>query len=88
MKQNKEYTKLVCRPQSTETISDRKKKYTKTEGSNRDWIGDLSICSRMLYYWAIPPCIQQDGEVSVLNPWELNSRKWPINQFVATSENL
>ena len=22
---------------------------------NRDWTGDLSICSRMLYHWAMPP---------------------------------
>ena len=31
---------------------------TKTEwGGTRVWIGDLSICSRMLYHWAIPPLL-------------------------------
>ena len=25
-------------------------------GGTRVWTGDLSICSRMLYHWAIPPC--------------------------------
>ena len=24
-------------------------------GGTRVWTGDLSICSRMLYHWAIPP---------------------------------
>ena len=27
----------------------------KSEGGTRVWTGDLSICSRMLYHWAIPP---------------------------------
>ena len=36
----------------------REKKWDKTKGGNRDWTGDLSICSRMLYHWAMPPCIQ------------------------------
>ena len=26
-----------------------------TQGCTRVWTGDLSICSRMLYHWAIPP---------------------------------
>ena len=31
-------------------------------GDTRVWTGDLSICSRMLYHWAISPCL-----------WELES---------------
>ena len=27
----------------------------KTSGDTRVWTGDLSICSRMLYHWAISP---------------------------------
>ena len=27
----------------------------KKKGGTRIWTGDLSICSRMLYHWAIPP---------------------------------
>ena len=27
----------------------------KKVGGNRDWTSDLSICSRMLYHWAMPP---------------------------------
>ena len=33
----------------------RKKKKKRFEGGTRIWTGDLSICSRMLYHWAIPP---------------------------------
>ena len=29
----------------------------KSEGGTRIWTRDLSICSRMLYHWAIPPYI-------------------------------
>ena len=28
----------------------------KTQGDTRVWTRDLSICSRMLYHWAISPC--------------------------------
>ena len=31
-------------------------KYPYFPGSTQIWTGDLSICSRMLYHWAIPPC--------------------------------
>ena len=29
----------------------------KKVGGNRDWTSDLSICSRMLYHWAMPPFV-------------------------------
>ena len=32
-----------------------KKKWNERKGCNRDWTGDISICSRMLYHWAMPP---------------------------------
>ena len=41
-------------PSKTAKAEIRKKKYP--VGGNQDWTGDLSICSRMLYHWAIPPC--------------------------------
>ena len=31
------------------------KEKIQVKGGNRDWTGDLSICSRMLYHWAMPP---------------------------------
>ena len=43
------------------------------KGNNRDWTGEVSICSRMLYHWAIPPCIQQGGDVSIFNTWGLTT---------------
>ena len=30
-------------------------------GGARVWTGDLSICSRMLYHWATPPCVGMAG---------------------------
>ena len=33
----------------------------KREGGNRSWTGDLSICSRMLCHWAIPPALLSRG---------------------------
>ena len=32
-----------------------KRNEAKKVGGNRDWTSDLSICSRMLYHWAMPP---------------------------------
>ena len=32
----------------------------KTRGDTRVWTGDLSICSRMLYHWAISPMNRQN----------------------------
>ena len=29
------------------------------KGGTRVWTGDLSICSRMLYHWAIPPSVER-----------------------------
>ena len=34
-----------------------RRKMKKTVGGNRSWTGDLSICSRMLCHWAIPPTL-------------------------------
>ena len=39
------------------------------------WNADLPICSRMLFHWAIPPCIQQGNEVSILSKRELATSK-------------
>ena len=36
-------------------------------GGTRVWTGDLSICSRMLYHWAIPPLVATGYTV-----WKLN----------------
>ena len=34
---------------------------SKPKGGNRSWTGDLSICSRMLCHWAIPPALLSRG---------------------------
>ena len=57
------------------TRAGQKSELNKPKGGNRDWTGDLSICSRMLYHWAIPPCIQSGDEVSILSNWELTTIK-------------
>ena len=38
----------------------KEEKNYKEEGGNRVWTGDLSICSRMLYHWAMPPLMRWD----------------------------
>ena len=39
------------------------------KGGNRDRTGDLSICSRMLYHWAMPP----DNKFSAKFKWLIPS---------------
>ena len=44
----------------------RRKKYYKVKGGNRVWTGDLSICSRMLYHWAMPPLMRCGDPLKLL----------------------
>ena len=43
------------------------KKKKKKWGGTRIWTGDLSICSRMLYHWAIPPRCVTKGKLALYN---------------------
>ena len=70
-----------------------RRKMKKTVGGNRSWTGDLSICSRMLCHWAIPPtllvmdlklCVDYDNLhgllfKSILWSWSVLQRHWRTN---------
>ncbi len=43
-----------------------KLKQSKKAGDNRDWTRDRSICSRMLYHWAISPSVTEQEEQILL----------------------
>ena len=52
---SKQDTKSVWPPLLWLRTREREKKWNERKGCNRDWTGDISICSRMLYHWAKPP---------------------------------
>ena len=50
------------------------------EGGNRSWTGDLSICSRMLCHWAIPPALMSAGLKA-----DTNTDRFPSCHYTAVS---
>ena len=52
----------------------------KTLGDTRVWTRDLSICSRMLYHWAISPYLSVDeASLNILIHWSRGKRVNHVN---------
>jgi hypothetical protein len=65
------------------------KKKKKKLGGTRVWTGDLSICSRMLYHWAIPPTFKQLHEgIQERRSEPTRILLWPSRKFLNKSELL
>ena len=81
----KYHCQILIRHVNSPAINTDSCKSTKNKGGTRVWTGDLSICSRMLYHWAIPPwSLTSDSEKYSLSSYSIyisRAAPHPITTF-------